>query len=98
LFTIAVRARTQGDIGDAFYIIKAGEAEVIKLMADGTKKTVDYKYQGDYFGDEALTKGLPRNATIVAAKSGQKRTEALRVDKSTFMQLLGPIHDVRRCC
>jgi hypothetical protein len=84
----------QGDIGEDFFILKKGEAEVLHEEPDGTRKAVDYKYQGDWFGDDALTKGLPRNATIIAASTGQQRTEALRVDKTTFMQLLGPVRDI----
>ena len=84
----------QGDTGDDFYIIKQGEAVVIREEKDGTEKAVDYKYQGDWFGEDALSKGLPRNATIKAASTGQQRTEALRVDKGTFMQLLGPIREI----
>lgn len=83
----------QGEVGEHFYILKAGEAEVLRKSGDGATKRIDYLYQGDHFGEVALTKDQPRYATVVAAE-GSKRTEALRVDRSTFMQLLGPIRDV----
>ncbi|KAL1518772.1 hypothetical protein AB1Y20_003056 [Prymnesium parvum] len=86
---------TEGEQGEHFYVLKSGEAKVLRKEKDGTLKIIDYKYKGDHFGDEALTKGLPRNATVIAADSGGlQQIEALRVDKSTFMELLGPICEV----
>ncbi len=55
----------QGDVGDKFYLIRSGSVDV--LINDGTedRKVAELK-EGQYFGEAALIKDEPRNATIVA--------------------------------
>lgn len=69
----------QGEVGDRFYIIVAGEAAVVK---DGV---VVKKYgDGDFFGETALVTGAPRSADVRA------KTELvlLAIDKYDFLAFL----------
>jgi CRP-like cAMP-binding protein/ribonuclease BN (tRNA processing enzyme) len=69
----------QGEPGDRFYIIVAGEAVVVK---DGA--VVKTYRAGDFFGETALITGAPRSADVRA------KTELvlLAVDKYDFLSFL----------
>jgi CRP/FNR family cyclic AMP-dependent transcriptional regulator len=51
----------QGDIGDEFFVIEAGSAEVAR---DG--KRINELGPGDFFGEMALLEADRRNATVTA--------------------------------
>ncbi len=51
----------QGEAGDYFYIIKAGEAVVYEESEEGSKK-VNHLFKADYFGEQALLTSAPRCA------------------------------------
>lgn len=56
----------EGDIGDAFYLIKEGVVEILK-KENGEDKVVNTIKAGDknnFFGEMALIEGAPRSATI----------------------------------
>lgn len=55
----------QGDPGEKFYLIRDGNVDVI-VEKDGESRTVAQLGQGQYFGEAALLRDLPRNATVVA--------------------------------
>lgn len=68
----------QGDPGDEFFIIKSGEAIV---YVDG--KEQGRLKAGQYFGENALLRNQPRNATITAAT----KIEAIKIMRDKFRQL-----------
>lgn len=52
---------SEGDVGDAFYVVLEGEAEL--LRGGGSLGTIG---PGHWFGELALLDSAPRNATVVA--------------------------------
>jgi putative peptide zinc metalloprotease protein len=69
-----------GEVGDAFYIIRAGRAEVIS--PGGLK--LNELGRGDYFGEASLLTNKKRNATVRAITP----LEVLELSKYHFDQLL----------
>lgn len=63
VFQSAQMVIRQGDIGEAFYIIVRGRVGVYK-EADGETKEIAMLEDGDHFGEIALLKAVPRNATV----------------------------------
>ncbi|CCK71698.1 cAMP-dependent protein kinase regulatory subunit BCY1 KNAG_0H02830 [Huiozyma naganishii CBS 8797] len=76
----------EGESGENFYLIEYGEVEVSK-KGEGVVNTL---HKGDYFGEIALLKDIPRQATIRTTK----RTKVASLGKSGFERLLGPALDV----
>lgn len=74
----------QGDKGDFFYVLESGTAEVQRTDPGRKAVTVATLGPGASFGEEALLKGEPRNATVRMTKSGR----VLRLDKADFDRLL----------
>jgi cGMP-dependent protein kinase 2 len=72
----------QGTVGDRFYIIKDGEAHVIK---NGVM--VNTLFQADFFGEAALIHDEPRQANIVVSSP---KVVVLSIDRVTFKNILGP--------
>jgi len=58
----------QGEEGDAFYILHAGQCEVVK-EEDGS--VVNRLIPGDFFGELALLTGARRQATVVAIEEAR---------------------------
>jgi rhodanese-related sulfurtransferase len=75
---------TQGDKGDFFYVVESGTADV--LRSDPGRKAVSVAKLGPgaSFGEEALIKGEPRNATVRMTSDGR----LLRIGKADFDKLL----------
>ena len=45
---------TQGEPGDAFYIVRDGFVQVVRERDDGSRRVVAHLRTGEYFGDMAL--------------------------------------------
>lgn len=74
----------QGDVGDTYYIIKSGRVAVLKRKKDGEEVLLAELAEGKAFGEEALIRDLPRNATIRALE----HTTVLVLNKSDFDKIL----------
>jgi len=81
----------EGDPGVRFYIIVRGTVSVRKADAAGEDKEVAVLQDGDYFGEIALIRNVPRTATCVAVTpcvclSLQQEQFALLLSKSASVR------------
>lgn len=74
---------SQGDQGDAFYIIQSGAVQVV-LHNRGGPEVIRVLGQQEWFGEMALLSGEPRSATIVAAKD----TVTWRLSRQAWDELI----------
>jgi small-conductance mechanosensitive channel/CRP-like cAMP-binding protein len=74
----------QSEVGDSFFVIYSGEAEVSVEQADGSSSVVKLLRRGDYFGEMALLTGERRTATITAIAE----CACYVVSKELFKQVL----------
>jgi len=72
----------QGDVGDRFYLVERGQAEIY-VGEDREPRTV--LTAGDYFGELALLHNVPRTATVRAGSD----LKVLWLSKADFEQFLG---------
>jgi CRP-like cAMP-binding protein/Zn-dependent protease len=70
---------TQGEEGDAFYVVGAGQLEVRK-----DDETVGTLGPGDHFGEIALLMDMPRTASVVAKTPAR----LFRLDREGFEQVV----------
>ncbi|HEY3168893.1 MAG TPA: cyclic nucleotide-binding domain-containing protein, partial [Candidatus Binatia bacterium] len=59
---------SQGDQGDAFYLIQSGTVQVVVESRAGNSEIVAILGSQDWFGEMALLSGEPRSATIQTVK------------------------------
>ena len=74
----------QGTIGDTFFFILEGEAEIYAVRADGREELIDRLEEGRYFGELALLSNQRRSATVRAAGDSAK---VLELDRAAFERL-----------
>jgi CRP-like cAMP-binding protein/Tfp pilus assembly protein PilF len=77
----------QGDPGDAFYIVEQGTLQATQQATrEVSEVPVGDLKEGDYFGEVALLKDSPRNATITATSVAK----VAYMNRGAFTRLLGP--------
>lgn len=80
---------TEGEPGDAFYLLEAGEASAYK---HGVDKSVKEYHRGDFFGELALLDDKPRAASVVA----KSNVKVAKLGRDGFKRLLGPVEGIMR--
>lgn len=61
----------EGQIGDSFYIVSSGKLVAEKTQQNGQMKSVYYFKEGDYFGEIALIRNVPRQASVKTLTSSK---------------------------
>lgn len=79
----------EGDVGESFYLLESGHAQVFKRGIDAAVK--DYN-KGDYFGELALLNDAPRAASVVS----KTEVKVATLGKNGFQRLLGPVEGIMR--
>ena len=80
---------SQGEEGDAAYILLEGKADVTIDSGKGVATVAQLK-ANDVFGELAILRDMPRNATGTAVTD----VRALRIGKQDFLNLLKEFPDV----
>jgi CRP-like cAMP-binding protein len=75
---------SEGDTGDAFYVVLDGTAEVRKGKAN---RRVNSLGSGAYFGEMALLDAAPRSATVVAATELELAVLGARIFRTLLREL-----------
>jgi cGMP-dependent protein kinase len=78
----------QGDAGDAMYVVLQGRLAVTRREGDAAVQ-LEQVAPGGYFGELALVFEQPRAATVTAVEA----STCLKVDKTMFKLMLGPVVD-----
>jgi putative ABC transport system ATP-binding protein len=87
--TVLIR---QGEEGDKFYLLKSGEVEVIVNRGQPEEATVATLRKGQFFGEQALMTGEPRNATVIAKQD----VELYTLDKPHFRSAIASSEPFRK--
>jgi CRP-like cAMP-binding protein/Zn-dependent protease len=74
----------EGEPGDAFYIVRRGQVEVVAARPDGSEYPISTLGAGDAFGEQALLSNEPRSATVRALEA----VEVLRLTREDFAATL----------
>ncbi len=82
----------QGDKADAFFVLVAGRARVLKHGKGGEEIALNQLVPGDEFGEAALLAGGMRSATVRCGTA----VELLRLERQDFLPLLKEFPEVRQ--
>ena len=71
----------EGDVGDRFYVIRSGRAAVVKAQ-----QLLSTLGDGEYFGEIALLRDVPRTATVTA----ETDLDVLVLERIPFLEAVTP--------
>lgn len=74
----------EGDSGDKFYLVARGAVAITQKQTDGTERRLAVLQDGDYFGEIALLRNVPRTASV----SSLRPTTLLSLQRDHFDRLL----------
>jgi phosphoserine phosphatase RsbU/P len=80
----------QGDVGDTFYVILDGIADVSQQVESGRERQLATLSAGHYFGEMGLLDNRPRLATVIT----RQPTTVLEIDGDTLQRLIAASPDV----
>lgn len=83
---------SQGDQGDAFFVLVTGRARVLKTGKNGEEIALNRLLPGDEFGEAALLTSDVRNATVRCSTT----VEVLRLERGDFLPLLKEFPELRQ--
>jgi CRP-like cAMP-binding protein len=73
-----------GEIGDTFYILESGQVEILAPDVRGQQSVINRLGPGDFFGEIALLRAVPRTATVRATCAAR----LLRLSREAFDEVL----------
>jgi len=74
---------TQGEPGDALYIVRDGFVQVVREREDGSRRVLAYLRAGEYFGEMALFETGVRWASVLTAG----KCELIKIKRDDFLEL-----------
>lgn len=80
----------QGDVGDQFYIVKAGDVAITQTDDEhpDVEDQIAECHEGDCFGELALMQDETRKANVIAAS---EIVECYTLDRNTFTSMMGSL-------
>jgi CRP-like cAMP-binding protein/Pyruvate/2-oxoacid:ferredoxin oxidoreductase delta subunit len=81
----------QGDVADAFFLVRMGHVKVFEGYADGQSMVLSYLSRGQYFGEMGLLGGGERTASC----SALDHVELVRISKDDFAEMLRRFPDIK---
>lgn len=82
----------QGDVADAFYLVRLGHVKVYESYADGQAIVLSYLSRSQYFGEMGLLGGGERTASC----SALDHVELVRISKDDFVEMTRRFEEIKR--
>lgn len=82
----------QGDVADAFYLVRMGHVKVFESYADGQQLVLSYLSRGQYFGEMGLLGAGVRTASC----SALDHVELVRIGRDDFAEMMRQFPHIRR--